>query len=110
MDGEAWWATAHGVFKEPDTTKQLHFHKEGDIEGEAEHMRDFSNVPQALERLMEGCWVSMREGYILCGSLEPSKMGIKDMMGPPRMVPKQITGHWALYILVKFLIRQLLFF
>ena len=78
--------------KEPDTTERLHFHKEGDIEGEAEHMRDFSNVPQALERLMEGCWVSMREGYILYGSLEPSKMGIKDMMGPRRMVPKQITG------------------
>ena len=67
-------------------------------------------VPQALESLMEGCRVSVRDGYILCGSLGPSKMGTKDTMGPPRMVPKQITGPWTLYILVKFLIRQLPFF
>ena len=26
MDGEAWWATVHGVAKESDTTEQLHFH------------------------------------------------------------------------------------
>ena len=90
-------------------TERLHFHTEGDIEGEAECTRDFANVPRALESLMEGCQVSMREGYILCGSLGPSKMEIKDMMGPPRMVPKQIMGPWTLYILVKFLIRQLPF-
>ena len=28
MDGGAWWATAHGVTKESDTTKRLHFHVE----------------------------------------------------------------------------------
>ena len=25
MDGEAWWATVHGVAKESDTTEQLHY-------------------------------------------------------------------------------------
>ena len=26
MDRGAWWATAHGITKESDTTERLHFH------------------------------------------------------------------------------------
>ena len=37
MDGEAWWAIAHGVTKEWDKTWQLNNNNEGTVENSERH-------------------------------------------------------------------------
>ena len=62
-DGEAWWATVHGVAKESDTTERLHFtslHTNNILVSHSVcemqrcfHIRKHTNLEQSFPRLKE---------------------------------------------------------
>ena len=68
MDGEAWWATVHGVAKESDTTEQLHYIP-GTVIGTRQRLVKKDKAPAMIELP-----VLDKEGINLSRGREPFQM------------------------------------